>query len=47
MLAHVSHSIAMGSADEDVKAACSYVTARPEEDGIALAMKHFGIIRGA
>lgn len=44
MLQHVKYSIAMGNAPEDVKALCFYVTDRPEEDGIANAMKAFGII---
>ena len=44
MFEHVAHSIAMGNAPEDVKAACSYVAARPEDDGIKKAMIHFGII---
>ena len=44
MLRHVPNSIAMGNASEDVKAACAWVTARPEEDGIEKAMEHFGLI---
>ena len=44
MLRHVGHSIAMGNAADDVKAACSYVTDRPENDGIEKAMRHFGLI---
>ena len=44
MLEHVGHSIAMGNATDDVKAACSWVTDRPENDGIEKAMKHFGLI---
>ena len=44
MLRHVTHSIAMGNATEDVKAACAYVTDRPQNDGIEKAMKHFGLI---
>ena len=44
MLRHVAHSVAMGNATDDVKAACSYVTDRPENDGIEKAMKHFGLI---
>ena len=44
MFGHVKHSIAMGNAPEDVKAACSYVTDRPENDGIKKAMIRFGII---
>ena len=45
MFQHVGNSIAMGNATEDVKGVCSYVTDRPEEDGIAKALKHFGLIR--
>ena len=44
MLQHAGCSIAMGNAPDDVKAACSYVTDRPENDGIAKAMRHFGLI---
>ena len=44
MFEHVGHSIAMGNAPEDVKAACSYVTDRPENDGIKKAMIRFRII---
>ena len=44
MFEHVGNSIAMGNAPEDVKAACSYVAPRPEDDGIKKAMIHFGII---
>ena len=44
MLLHVKYSIAMGNAPDDVKAQCFHVTERPENDGIAVAMKHFGLI---
>ena len=44
MFEHAGHSIAMGNAPDEVKALCTYVTARPEEDGIAKALKHFGLI---
>ena len=44
MLEHAGQSIAMGNAPEDVKAVCTYVTDRPEDDGIEHAMKHFGLI---
>jgi Cof subfamily protein (haloacid dehalogenase superfamily) len=44
MFGHVGHSIAMGNAPEDVKAACSWTTDRPEDDGIKKAMIRFGII---
>lgn len=36
--------IAMGNGTEETKAAADYVTADIEEDGIFLAMKHFGLI---
>jgi Cof subfamily protein (haloacid dehalogenase superfamily) len=44
MFAHAGCSIAMGNATDDVKAICSYVTDRPENNGIEKAMKHFGLI---
>lgn len=44
MFSHVGCSIAMGNAPEDVKAVCTFVTERPEDHGIAKAMKHFGLI---
>ena len=44
MLEHVAHSIAMGNATDDVKAACAWVTDLPERDGILKAMKHFQLI---
>ena len=44
MLEHAGCSIAMGNATDDVKAACTYVTDLPENDGIEKAMKHFGLI---
>ena len=44
MLAHAGNSIAMGNATDDVKAVCTWVTDRPEDDGIEKAMRHFGLI---
>ena len=44
MFEHAGYSIAMGNATDDVKAACTYVTDRPENDGIEKAMKHYGLI---
>ena len=44
MLQHAGISIAMGNASEQVKQAAQYVTAPIDEDGIAKALKHFGII---
>ena len=44
MLRHAGIGIAMGNAKDDVKAAADYVTASVDEDGIAKALKHFGVI---
>ena len=44
MFGHAGCSIAMGNAPEDVRAACTFTAARPEDDGIRKAMIHFGII---
>lgn len=44
MFRHAGISVAMGNATENVKALCSYVTARPEEDGIQKALRHFRLI---
>lgn len=44
MLRHAGIGVAMGNAKEDVKAAADYVTTSVDDDGIARALKHFGII---
>lgn len=44
MLRHAAVGVAMGNAKDDVKQAADYVTASVDEDGIAKALKHFGII---
>ena len=44
MLRHAGIGVAMGNANEEVKASADYVTTSVDEDGIYLAMKHFGII---
>ncbi|MGL5937764.1 MAG: Cof-type HAD-IIB family hydrolase [Phocaeicola sp.] len=44
MLKHVPHSVAMGNASDEVKAAAKYVTTSVDEDGIATALKRFGLI---
>lgn len=44
MLRHAGIGVAMGNAKEDVKAAADYVTTSVDEDGIANALKRFGII---
>lgn len=43
MLSCVAHGIAMGNAPEEVRAAAEYVTAALHEDGVALALRHFGL----
>ncbi len=44
MLKHVTTGIAMGNAEPHVKAVADYVTTSVDEDGIANALKHFGLI---
>ena len=44
MLRHAGIGVAMGNAKEEVKQAADYVTASIDDDGIAKALKHFGII---
>lgn len=44
MLEYVAHGIAMGNATPPAMAAAEYVTADIHEDGIYLAMQHYGLI---
>lgn len=44
MLAFAGIGVAMGNAEEEVKAVADYVTADIDEDGILKALQHFGII---
>lgn len=44
MLRHAGIGVAMGNANEEVKASADYVTASVDEDGIFKALKHFEII---
>lgn len=44
MLQHVGVGVAMGNAMDDVKASADYVTTSVDEDGIAVALRHFGLI---
>lgn len=44
MLQHVGLSVAMGNAEQEVKRAASYVTTSVDDHGIALALRHFGVI---
>lgn len=36
--------VAMGNAGEDIKALADYVTAPVDEDGVCLALRHFGLL---
>jgi hydroxymethylpyrimidine pyrophosphatase-like HAD family hydrolase len=44
LLQACEHSIAMGNADPELKAIADYITAPVDQDGLALAFKHFGLI---
>ena len=44
MLRHAAIGVAMGNAKDDVKQMADYITASVDEDGIAKALKHFGVI---
>ena len=44
MLRFAGIGVAMGNAAEEVKGAVDYVTASVDEDGIARALRHFGLI---
>lgn len=44
MLRFAGIGVAMGNADEEVKQCADFVTADIDADGIALALKHFGLI---
>lgn len=44
MLEYAGTGIAMGNASEEVKNAAGYVTADVDQDGIAVALKHFGLL---
>ena len=44
MLRHAGIGVAMGSAHDEVKAAADYVTASTDDAGIALALRHFGVL---
>lgn len=46
MIEKAAIGVAMGNADEEVKAAADYVTAPAGENGVALALRHFGIVDG-
>lgn len=44
MLEMAGLGVAMGNADEPIKAIADYVTTSVDEDGVALALRHFGLI---
>lgn len=44
MLRHVGCGVAMGNAADDVKQAADYVTSAIDDDGVARALQHFGLI---
>ena len=44
MLRSVPHSVAMGNAPDEVKAAAEYVTLPLHEDGIKAALQHYQLI---
>lgn len=44
MLKHVGIGIAMGNAGDEVKAVADYITDSVDEDGVANALRHFGVI---
>ncbi|MBQ8502376.1 MAG: Cof-type HAD-IIB family hydrolase [Bacteroides sp.] len=44
MLRHAGIGVAMGNAGDEVKAHADYVTTSVDEDGVANALRHFGIL---
>lgn len=44
MLSHVPLGVAMGNACDELKAVADYVTSTVDEDGVAKALEHFGLI---
>ena len=44
MLRHAGVGVAMGNANDDVKAAADFVTLSVDEEGITHALEHFGVI---
>lgn len=44
MLKHVGIGVAMGNANDEVKAIADYITTSVDDDGVANAMLHYGLI---
>ena len=45
MLKHVGTGIAMGNAGDEVKAVANYITDSVDDNGVANALRHFGLIK--
>ena len=43
MIKECSHGIVMGNGQDEVKALAEFVTTNVDEDGIANALRHFGL----
>jgi hydroxymethylpyrimidine pyrophosphatase-like HAD family hydrolase len=44
MLKHAAIGVAMGSANDHVKAAADYVTTPVDDEGVAKALRYFNVI---
>ena len=44
MLQHAAIGVAMGNAEQKVKDVADYITTGVDEDGVLLALKHFGVL---
>ena len=44
MLRYAGIGVAMGNATDETKQAADYVTGSVDDDGIAQALRHFGVI---
>ena len=44
MLEHVPYSVAMGNANDEVKASAAYVTDHVDEGGVVKALEHYGLL---
>ena len=45
MLQHVSLAVAMGNAGDELKSIADFVTKDVDDEGIAYALKHYGLIQ--
>lgn len=44
MISHVPYGVAMGNACEELKRVAAYVTDSVDDDGVAKALRHFGLV---